>query len=44
MDCFIFSQAENAAEIHSIAEAAVNQSTQAYDITKDAMNRQKNIR
>lgn len=38
------SQEERAAEIHKIAEAAVNLSTQAYDIAKDAINRQKNIR
>ncbi|XP_054274289.1 laminin subunit gamma-1-like isoform X2 [Macrosteles quadrilineatus] len=36
-------QEERAAEIHKIAEAAVNLSTQAYDIAKDAINRQKNI-
>lgn len=43
--CFnSYRQKEQAAEIHKIAETAVNLSTQAYDIAKDAINRQKNIR
>lgn len=41
---YFYRQEKEAADIHKIAESAVNLSTQAYDVAKDAINRQQNIR